>query len=72
MTVRLGILTGKGHGAFIRERFGRGWALISAVTLFASVVGALLTEFAGVAGVGEMFGIPPRSPSPSPRLSSSG
>ncbi|MHB1503129.1 MAG: NRAMP family divalent metal transporter [Acidimicrobiales bacterium] len=58
MTVRLGILTGRGHGALIRERFGRHWALLSAATLFASGVGALLTEFAGVAGVGQMFGIP--------------
>jgi Mn2+/Fe2+ NRAMP family transporter len=58
MTVRLGILTNKGHGALIREQFGRGWALLSAGTLFASAVGALLTEFAGVAGVGELFGVP--------------
>jgi Mn2+/Fe2+ NRAMP family transporter len=57
MTVRLGIVTGKGHGALIRERFGQGWALLSAGTLFATCVGALLTEFAGVAGVGEMFGV---------------
>ncbi|MBW0012965.1 divalent metal cation transporter [Mycobacterium sp.] len=57
MTVRLGIVTGKGHGALIRERFGRFWAWISAFTLFASAIGALLTEFAGVAGVGELFGV---------------
>lgn len=57
MTVRLGIVTGRGHGALIRERFGRGWAWLSAFTLFASAIGALLTEFAGVAGVGELFGI---------------
>ncbi len=57
MTVRLGIVTGKGHGALIRERFGRGWAWLSAFTLFASAIGALLTEFVGVAGVGELFGI---------------
>jgi Mn2+/Fe2+ NRAMP family transporter len=57
ITVRLGIVTGKGHGALIRERFGRWWALLSAGTLCASAVGALLTEFAGVAGVGELFGI---------------
>lgn len=57
ITVRLGIVTGKGHGALIRERFGRWWALLSAGTLFASAVGALLTEFAGIAGVGELFGI---------------
>jgi Mn2+/Fe2+ NRAMP family transporter len=58
ITVRLGIVTGKGHGALIRERFGPRWALLSAGTLFATGVGALLTEFAGVAGVGELFGIP--------------
>ncbi|MCK4177710.1 divalent metal cation transporter [Aciditerrimonas ferrireducens] len=58
MTVRLGIVTGKGHGALIRERFGPWWGLLSALTLFAASVGALLTEFAGVAGVGELFGLP--------------
>src|SRR5271169_3310016 len=57
MTVRLGIVTGQGHGALIRARFGRGWAWVSAFTLFASSIGALLTEFAGVAGVGELFGV---------------
>lgn len=57
MTVRLGIVTKKGHGALIRERFGRFWAWVSAFTLFASAIGALLTEFAGVAGVGELFGV---------------
>lgn len=57
MTVRLGIVTGRGHGALIREKFGRGWAWVSAFTLFASAIGALLTEFAGVAGVGELFGV---------------
>ncbi len=57
MTVRLGIVTKQGHGALIRERFGRGWAWLSAFTLFASAIGALLTEFAGVAGVGELFGV---------------
>jgi len=57
MTVRLGICTGAGHGALIRQRFGRGWAMLSAGTLFVSVIGALITEFAAVAGVGELFGI---------------
>src|SRR3984893_14806975 len=57
MTVRLGIVTRKGHGALIRERFGRFWAWVSAFTLFASSIGALLTEFAGVAGGGERIGL---------------
>jgi Mn2+/Fe2+ NRAMP family transporter len=58
MTVRLGILTNKGHGALIRATFGRGWALLAAAPLFLSAVGALFTEYAGVAGVGEIFGVP--------------
>jgi Mn2+/Fe2+ NRAMP family transporter len=57
MTVRLGVVTGRGHGALIREKFGRRWALLSASTLFVSAIGALITEFAGIAGVGELFGI---------------
>ena len=57
MTVRLGIVTGKGHGELIRENFGKGWAWLSAGTLAVSSIGALLTEFVGVAGVGELFGI---------------
>ena len=58
MTVRLGILTNKGHGALIRETFGRQWALLAALPLFASGVGALFTEYAGIAGVGELMGVP--------------
>nr|WP_235807681.1 divalent metal cation transporter [Liquorilactobacillus uvarum] len=57
MTVRLGIVTHKGHGELIRENFGTGWAWLSAGTLAVSAIGALLTEFIGVAGVGELFGI---------------
>jgi Mn2+/Fe2+ NRAMP family transporter len=59
ITVRLGIVTKRGHGALIRERFGRWWALLSAGTLLVSAIGALLTEFAGIAGVGQLFGLSP-------------
>jgi len=58
ITVRLGIVTGEGHGALIRDRFGLKWALLSVVTLFAACIGALITEFAGIAGVGALFGLP--------------
>ena len=57
MTVRLGIVTRKGHGELIRQHFGKGWAWVSAGTLGISAIGALLTEFIGVAGVGELFGV---------------
>lgn len=56
MTVRLGIVTKKGHGELIREYFGKFWAYVSAITLMISTIGALLTEFIGIAGVGELFG----------------
>lgn len=57
-TARLGLVTGQGHGALIRATFGRGWALLSAGTLFVACIGALITEFAGIAGVGELVGLP--------------
>ncbi|HLH58409.1 MAG TPA: divalent metal cation transporter [Streptosporangiaceae bacterium] len=57
IVVRLGMVTGKGHGKLIREQFGLGWGIVSAGTLLVSAIGALLTEFAGLAGVGELFGV---------------
>ena len=58
MTVRLGLATGQGHGALIRQIFGAKWALLSALTLFVACLGALITEFAGLAGVGTLVGLP--------------
>lgn len=58
LTVRLGIFTGKGHGELIREAFGPKWAWLSASGLGVATIGALLTEFSGVAGVGDLYGVP--------------
>ncbi len=58
MTARLGLVTGQGHGTLIRSLFGARWALLSAAGLFVVCVGALITEFAGLAGVGGLMGIP--------------
>ncbi len=58
MTARLGLATGEGHGALIRRTFGARWAVLSAATLFVACVGALVTEFAGISGVGLLVGIP--------------
>src|SRR5580704_16144163 len=33
LTVRLGVVTQRGHGELIRERFGRSWAWLSVSTL---------------------------------------
>jgi Mn2+/Fe2+ NRAMP family transporter len=57
LTVRLGIHTGKGHGELIRERFGAGWAWLSVAGLAAATAGSLVTEFTGVVGIGELYGL---------------
>lgn len=58
LTVRLGIFTGRGHGELIRDTFGPLWAWVSAAGLSVATIGALLTEFSGVAGVGDLYGVP--------------
>ncbi len=58
LTVRLGAVTGKGHAELIKQQFGRGWAWLSVATLIVTCLGALLTEFAGLAGVGNLLGVP--------------
>jgi len=58
VTVRLGMVTGMGHGALIRHHFGRRWALVSAISLLVVCLGALVTEFAGIAGAADLAHIP--------------
>jgi len=58
LTVRLGMVSGKGHAELIKEHFGRGWAWLSVATLVLACIGALLSELSGLAGVGLMFGVP--------------
>ena len=57
LTARLGLYTGLGHGELIRARFGPGWAWLSMLGLAGAVVGSLITEFTGVAGIGQLFGL---------------
>ena len=57
-TVRLACpVPGRGHGELIRERFGAGWAWLSTAGLAAATIGSLVTEFTGVAGIGELYGL---------------
>src|SRR5256885_13091987 len=58
LTVRLGIVSGKGHAEMIRDHYGRGWAWLSVSTLVLACVGALLSELSGLAGVGLLVGVP--------------
>ena len=58
LAVRLGAVTGRGHAELIKRHFGRRWAWLSVATLFVACLGALLTEFAGLTGVGNLVGVP--------------
>jgi len=58
LTVRLGIFTGRGHGELISETFGRFWAWVSVGGLMVASTGAMLSELSGVAGVGDLYGVP--------------
>jgi Mn2+/Fe2+ NRAMP family transporter len=58
LTVRLGIFTGRGHGELVRETLGPVWASITLAGLTIATIGALLTELSGVAGIGELYGLP--------------
>ena len=58
LTVRLGAATGKGHAELIKQHFGPIWAWVSVATLIVSCLGALLSELSGLAGVGELMGVP--------------
>jgi len=56
--LRLGIFTGRGHGELVRETLGPAWAWITLTGLTIATIGALLTELSGVAGIGELYGLP--------------
>ncbi len=57
LTLRVGVLTRRGPGELVAERFGGGWSVIAAVGLVMAVLAPLVTEFTGVAGVGELYGV---------------
>lgn len=55
---RLGLVTGKGLGSLIREKFGVKWTAFIMVILFIANMGTIAAEFAGVAASMEIFNIP--------------
>jgi Mn2+/Fe2+ NRAMP family transporter len=55
---RLGMTTRQGLLQLVLRRSGRLPALALLATLTASCLGALVSELSGLAGVGEMFGVP--------------
>ncbi|MDQ6773633.1 MAG: divalent metal cation transporter [Candidatus Dormibacteraeota bacterium] len=59
MVVRLGAVTGMGHGKMIFERFGRFWGVFSIGDLFLLNFLTLVTEFIGVSLALSHFGVSP-------------
>jgi NRAMP (natural resistance-associated macrophage protein)-like metal ion transporter len=57
MAARMGMVTGKGFAALIRERFGIRPTLFAMVCLLASNAATSVAEFAGIAAALELFGI---------------
>jgi Mn2+/Fe2+ NRAMP family transporter len=58
LTVRLGVFTGRGYGELIRLMFGPAWAWVAVAGLAITTIGALVAELSGIAGVGELCGLP--------------
>jgi len=58
LTVRIGLVTGRGHADLIQYHFGAFWGWFSVVTHFITCIGALLSELSGLSGIGTMIGIP--------------
>ncbi len=58
LAARLGLFAGQGFGEMVRARFGRKAALLALAGLALATFGTLVTEFTGVAGVGELYGLP--------------
>lgn len=58
LAARLGLTTRRGLAELVLHRMGRLPAAVLLATLVASCIGALVTELSGIAGVGELFGVP--------------
>ena len=58
LTVRIGVVTGKGLGLVVKEQFGKGWAAFHIVTLMMTIVGGIISEMVSMAGLAQIFGLP--------------
>jgi Mn2+/Fe2+ NRAMP family transporter len=58
LAVRIGLFSGRGFGELIRERFSPFWRWAAAVALIVATLSSLVTELAGIAGVGELYNAP--------------
>ena len=54
---RMGLATGKGLAALIREKFGIRWTTFIMIVLLIANIGTIAAEFAGIASALEIFNI---------------
>jgi len=59
MGARMGVVTGKGFGDLIRERFGARWAALAIIAMLIANLANTVAELAGVASALLIFGISP-------------
>ncbi len=57
MAGRMGAVTGKGFAALIRERYGIRPSMFAMLMLLVSNAGTSVAQYAGIAAVGELFGV---------------
>lgn len=58
MNVRMGVVTGKGLAALIRERFSLRWTALIMLSVMIANFANTTGEFAGVAASSQIFGVP--------------
>jgi NRAMP (natural resistance-associated macrophage protein)-like metal ion transporter len=58
MCVRMGVVTGKGLSDLIREEFGVRTTAVAMLALLIANAAVTVSEFAGIAAAGDIFGLP--------------
>src|ERR1022692_320575 len=58
LAARLALETGIGYGELIRQNFGRLMTVVAIAALTVSCFGTLVTQMVGMAGIGQLFGVP--------------
>ena len=59
IAVRVGVVTGKGFVAVMRDSWGKGWGYAAVVGLLFANFGTICAEYAGVSAAGSLIGMPP-------------
>ena len=59
MNARVGVVTGRGLAALIRENFSIKITALAILTVVVANFGTTVAEFSGIAAAGSLFGVPP-------------